>query len=236
MKLLIVAHSIISGVPPEAAGSPLEQDIETGSASYLDLTAEMAGRACYKSWGRPNPGTATNRAYLENILKQGHYSVLEHAVVTFWVEGVSRSLLLELERHRFLSFSVESQRYVDTEKYHQAPAVPPAFREESAMPLESSALRLQLENHYQASLVLYRSAYNRLTDLGYPAKQAREAARSYLPNATPVDFLVTGNLRTWRDVLGKRLTPAADAEMQEFAELVYRRLKVLAPNAMQFME
>src|SRR5690606_41853392 len=59
------------------------------------------------------------------ILNQGHFSVLEHSSVTFLVRDVSRALLTELTRHRHLSFSVVSQRYVnyaDTK-----PVVPPAF-------------------------------------------------------------------------------------------------------------
>src|SRR5690606_4398350 len=80
--------------------------------SEMDELAEFAGRMCYQSWNRPNPKTATNKGYLDNIIKQCHFSVLEHGSLTLYVEGVSRSLLTELERHRFLSFSVISQRYV----------------------------------------------------------------------------------------------------------------------------
>ena len=51
-------------------------------------------------------------AFLERIMQSGHLSVLEHAVFTFAVEGVSRVLLAQLTRHRIASFSVQSQRYV----------------------------------------------------------------------------------------------------------------------------
>ena len=94
-------------IPKSAMSAELDGYSPEGSA---DLLAEFAGRACYKAWDRKNPATATTEGYLKNILKQGHFSVLEHSSVTFYVEGASRSLLTELTRHRFLSLSVESQR------------------------------------------------------------------------------------------------------------------------------
>lgn len=205
---------------------------DSDAANPADHLAEFAGRECYKSHHKPNPKTAENGAYLANILDHGHYSVLEHASVTFYVQHVSRALLLELERHRFLSFSVESQRYVNTEDAHPDPVVPPLFGK-----LGDDDLRRDLNNllhdHYDASLSQYTYVFNRLQEAGYAVKQAREAARAFLPNATPVDFVVTGNLRAWRDVLGKRHHVAADAEIREFAGFVLGHLREIAPNAVQ---
>ena len=61
--------------PP--ADVPWETDAEGGQA-----LAEFAGRACYQSWDKPNPATATNQGYLRHILEVGHLSVLEHGTVT----------------------------------------------------------------------------------------------------------------------------------------------------------
>ncbi len=82
-------------------------DAEGGQA-----LAEFAGRACYQSWKKPNPATATNAGYLAHILEVGHLSVLEHGTVTFYLTGVSRSFTHELIRHRHFSYSQLSQRYV----------------------------------------------------------------------------------------------------------------------------
>lgn len=74
-----------------------------------EALAEFAGRLCYLSFGedaglegghRTIPGRTTNEAYLANILRTKHGSVLEHAVWSFLIEGVSRSLTHELVRHR----------------------------------------------------------------------------------------------------------------------------------------
>ena len=90
--------------PPEV---PWSTDADGGEA-----LAEFAGRACYQSWSKPNPRTATNAGYLRHILEVGHLSVLEHGSVTFYLTGVSRSLTHELIRHRHFSYSQLSQRYV----------------------------------------------------------------------------------------------------------------------------
>jgi thymidylate synthase (FAD) len=89
------------------AGVPWSTDADGGQA-----LAEFAGRACYQSWAKPNPATATNAGYLRHILEVGHLSVLEHGTVSFYLTGISRSLTHELIRHRHFSYSQLSQRYV----------------------------------------------------------------------------------------------------------------------------
>jgi thymidylate synthase (FAD) len=193
------------------------------SISDADALGEAAGRICYQSWGRKNPATRSNAGYLASILDHGHYSVLEHASVTFLVRGISRALLAELSRHRHLSFSVVSQRYVsyaDSE-----PVIPPA--------LVGTPSEVFLRGAYKGSVQVYERLVETLTVAGLGRKQAREAARAALPNAAPVDMVVTGNLRAWRDVLGKRHSVHADAEIQELARLVLGHLRSIAPNSVQ---
>ncbi|GAA3536843.1 FAD-dependent thymidylate synthase [Nonomuraea rosea] len=193
------------------------------AATGPDALAEAAGRQCYEAWERKNPTTATNRGYLANILNHQHYSVLEHSSVTFLIQGVSRSLLAELTRHRHLSFSVESQRYVD--QTGEEAVVPPALR--------GTDLEGDLQAFHNQALDLYVQVRNELTELGVPRKQAREAARAFLLNAQPVGMVVTGNLRAWREVLTKRYHIAADAEIQELAGELLTWLRSIAPQSFQ---
>src|SRR5918998_1525752 len=102
-KVQLVAKTEV--FPP--ADVPWSTDADGGGA-----LAEFAGRACYQSWKKPNPVTATNAGYLRHILEVGHLSVLEHGSVTFYFTGVSRSFTHELIRHRHFSYSQLSQRYV----------------------------------------------------------------------------------------------------------------------------
>lgn len=204
-------------------------DIWTSGARGADLLGEFAGRSCYQAWNMPNPATANNKGYLANILKQGHYSVLEHSSVTFYVEGVSRSLTHELVRHRHLSFSELSQRYVNMEDASMV--TPPALR------LSEEEVGSLAEFEDMDVIGEIREAYEglvkELVDKGHPRKQAREAARAVMPNATETKIVVTGNLRAWRDMLGKRYHVAADAEIREFATEVLRHLRDIAPNSVQ---
>lgn len=190
---------------------------------WADALAEAAGRQCYEAWERKNPATATNWGYLKNIIEHQHFSVLEHSSATFLIQGVSRSLLAELTRHRHLSFSVESQRYVAQEG--REPVIPPALR---GTDIEGDLTAF----HYQA-LDLYVQARNELAAQGVPRKQAREAARAFLLNSQPVDLIVTGNLRAWREVLTKRFHVAADAEIRELADEILAHLRGIAPASVQ---
>src|SRR4051812_24284240 len=110
-----------------------------GESSDGERLAEFAGRLCYMS--QHNPANRSTREYLENIKKQGHGSVLEHANYSLLLEGVSRSLTHELVRHRAgFSFSQLSQRYVDESDAHFV--VPPAIAGDAAL---EGAWRAQIE-------------------------------------------------------------------------------------------
>lgn len=229
MKTTVVAQTHITAIPDSLKGGDFfnREDWSNDSTTDIDLLAELTGRGCYKSWKMPNPATATNEGYLGNILDQGHYSVLEHGQITFYVEDVSRALLLELERHRHVSFSVESQRFVNTRIHHPHPVTPPAFHDSDV------DLGEALDQHYQASLELYDFAYQTLRDEDKTVKEAREAARAFLLESTPVDFFFTGNVRALRDVLAKRWSTHADAEIREFAGRILWHLTEVAPSSVQ---
>ena len=222
MKVVLIASTRLY-----LDGMALREDtrfIDQMDAGHADTLAEFAGRNCYQAWERKNPKTQTNEGYLANILKQGHESVLEHASATFFVEGVSRSLTHELIRHRHLSFSELSQRYVNVEDTEFV--VPPAMGEVYGEHAESYLWDL-------APVGDYSDIVGRLMEAGFTRKQAREAARAVMPNSTETKIVVTGNMRAWRDVLKKRFHVAADAEIREFATEILRQLREIAPNTFQ---
>lgn len=201
----------------------------TTDAEGASALAEGAGRACYASWNKPNPVTATNAGYLANIMDHQHFSVLEHGSASFYLQGVSRSLTHELVRHRHFSFSQLSQRYVDSSEMDYV--VPPAMRGDA--PLESI-----LQDRWNVAIEDYEAAVTKLQQLkGMSRKKAREAARALLPNMTETRLVLTGNLRAYRDMIAKRYSIHADAEICELAGLLLAKLRVLAPNVFQdFLE
>lgn len=225
MRVDVIASTILNGRAFDEAYGYNPWGPSGGEASTdADALAEAAGRLCYRSFDRPNPATATNSGYLANIIDHRHFSVMEHASVTFLVRDVSRSLLAELTRHRHLSPSVVSQRYVDYSD--TVPVIPPALR-------ESAQEVMNLRDVYGFLVSQYELIYARLRRQGLPKKKAREAARAVLPNMAPVDLVVSGNLRAWREVIQKRDAEGADAEIQELAGHLIGHLRRIAPNTFQ---
>jgi len=221
LKVELLAHTEIAnhGVVGDYSPKMFDDWVSTSA----DLLAEFAGRACYQAWDKPNPKTAANQDYLKNILNQGHFSVLEHASATFYVTGVSRALTHELIRHRHLSFSELSQRFVDIQTVDTV--IPPALKENSNRELIGDVMDVAEQG--------YSMLVDNLIENGLTRKQAREAARAVMPNATETRIVVTGNMRAWRDVLYKRYSVHADAEIREFAAEVLRQLKLIAPGQFQ---
>jgi len=220
MKVTLLAHTVvdydaINEFAPKVAADWVSTD--------ADVLAEFAGRSCYQSFHKPNPKTEANHDYLKNILNQGHFSVLEHASATFYVTGVSRALTHELIRHRHLSYSELSQRFVDLDEANTV--IPPALRDEN----DAELLEVM-----DACANSYNVLVDYLTNVkGLKRKQAREAARAVMPNMTEARIVVTGNMRAWRDMLFKRYSVHADAEIREFAAEVLRQLKLVAPGQFQ---
>ena len=196
-------------------------DIQPQSTDAETLVT-FAGRNCYLSFSRPRPETAKDADYLERTLfEQGHWSIAEHATATFYITGVSRAFLTELTRHRHLSFSVLSQRFVDESDLNIV--IPPALRD------EGHYARVNMEQVANSNEFHYRDFVEFLEGRGLGRKQAREAARAVLPNMTETRIVVTGNLRTWHEVIERRTQPDVDAEMREVMLMVEEKLAEVSP-------
>ncbi|GAB3906270.1 FAD-dependent thymidylate synthase [Kibdelosporangium lantanae] len=207
--------------PP--ADVPWSTDAEGGEA-----LAEFAGRACYQSWKKPNPATATNAGYLRHILEVGHLSVLEHGSVSFYVTGISRSLTHELIRHRHFSYSQLSQRYVP--ERNAAVVEPDVIAEDPELHAKFLAATDAAVAAYTDLLKGLEEKFADEPNATLRRKQARQAARAVLPNATETRIVVTGNYRAWRHFIAMRATEAADVEIRALAVECLRQLQKAAPN------
>ncbi|HEU4988314.1 MAG TPA: FAD-dependent thymidylate synthase [Gemmatimonadaceae bacterium] len=219
-RVTLLAHPSFA----EPAHLPVEWQGESTDGERL---AEFAGRLCYMS--QHNPAKRATREYLENIKKQGHGSVLEHANYSVLLEGVSRSLTHELVRHRAgFAYSQLSQRYVD--ESHAAFVVPPAIVGDEAL---EGAWRAQVESAQQAYVALVEKLMERygwVADKVHRRKMAREAARGVLPNSTETKIVVTGNARAWRTMLELRSSEGAELEIRRAALAILRTLQAAAPG------
>ncbi len=207
--------------PP--ADVPWETDADGGQA-----LAEFAGRACYQAWDKPNPATATNAGYLRHILEVGHLSVLEHGTVSMYLSGVSRSLTHELIRHRHFSYSQLSQRYLPE---RDAAIVEPAvIAEDPELHERFLAATGAAVTAYTELLGALEERFADVPNATLRRKQARQAARAVLPNATETRIVVTGNYRAWRHFVAMRASEHADVEIRGLAIACLRELQRVAGN------
>jgi thymidylate synthase (FAD) len=210
----------------------LERQLEEsgGAPNSAELLVEFCGRACYRSW---EPGLNVNvtrvrtdrRAYLENILKSAHGSVLEHANFSFALRNCSRVLTHELVRHRAGSaFSQESLRYVRLTDIGFR--VPPALE-----PVRERVLAIveQLEEFQREA-----AEQLGLDEDGVPfhvKKEATSALRRLAPIGLSTDIVWTANVRTLRHVIEMRTDPGAEEELRlvfdTIAEIVVREAPFL---------
>ncbi|BBX36407.1 FAD-dependent thymidylate synthase [Mycolicibacterium mageritense DSM 44476 = CIP 104973] len=205
--------------PPDV---PWETDADGGQA----LT-EFAGRACYQSWSKPNPKTATNAGYIGHIIDVGHFSVLEHASVSFYITGISRSCTHELIRHRHFSYSQLSQRYVPENDAEVV--VPPGMDDDPELVEMFVAAADASRATYVELLARLEAKFADQPNAVLRRKQARQAARAVLPNGTETRIVVTGNYRAWRHFIAMRASEHADVEIRQLAIACLRRLVEVAP-------
>ena len=195
----------------------------TDAVDSPEALVEFAGRACYETFNKPNPRTSTNAAYVRHIMEVGHLSLLEHASASMYVRGISRSATHELVRHRHFSFSQLSQRFVHPGETEVV--VPDEIAGDEQ--LERRFMRTVEDTRFAFEEIL-SSLEQKLSDEPNALlrmKQARQAARAVLPNATESRIVVTGNLRAWRHFIGMRATEHADKEIRTLA---VECLKILA--------
>src|SRR5712692_2395436 len=186
-----------------------------GNASAGERLAEFAGRICYMS--QHNPANRSTADYLENIKKQGHGSVLEHAVYVLLIEGISRSCSHELVRHRAgFGYSQLSQRYVD--ESHAAFVVPPAMLGDPALEAEWEREVADAQAAYVRAVEALMQRYAWIADKVHRRKVAREARAALErgrgardpPNGDCMSSRPTargaGPLRRFRDLSRRRQT------------------------------
>ena len=149
--------------------------------------------------------------FLTMLSDLGHASPIEHASFTFGIEGVSRTLLAQITRHRIASFSVQSQRYVRLDDFRYV--TPPEIE---AIPEAKDAFLASMEEDAKRYLDLAHKLEEghtaRLMAEGMPEKQARakaskqanEDARFVLPNACETKMVMTMNCRSLQNFFNLR--------------------------------
>ncbi len=176
-------------------------------------------------------------AFVDMLAEIGHESPIEHATFTFGVEGVSRSLLAQLTRHRIASYSVQSQRYVAESHFEYV--LPPEI---AAIPEAAERYRRAMEEdqqHYEALTAILKAKHREEflaagmdeKDADRAAeKKAIEDARFVLPNACTTKLIMTMNARSLLNFFRHRCCNRAQWEIRELAERMLTECVAVAPH------
>ena len=178
-----------------------------------------------------------SREFVKMLATMGHASPTEHASFTFAIEGVSRTLLAQITRHRIASFSVQSQRYVAERQFEyvlppEIAAVPEAKEEYIRAMEECQAhydrLAAQLKEKHKAVMIadgMDEKAADRAAE-----KKAIEDARFVLPNACTTKLIVTMNARSLHNFFRHRCCNRAQWEIRGLAEAMLKLCLEVAPH------
>ncbi len=204
-------------------------------------TIASAARLCYSPASiddiREGLTEEKTAAFVDMLAEIGHESPIEHASFTFGVEGVSRSLLAQLTRHRIASFSVQSQRYVAESHFEYV--VPPEI---AAVPEAAERYRLAMaedQAHYEALTALLKEKHEAaflaagMTEKAAARaaeKKAIEDARFVLPNACTTKLIVTMNARSLMNFFHHRCCNRAQWEIRELADRMLAECVAVAPH------
>lgn len=190
------------------------------------LLVALAAKRCYKSFQvGMNPNITKVRKdlceYLDNILKSGHGSVLEHAVYSFAVENVSRVFTGEMNRHRAgWAISEGSMRYI---RYDEIPYWLPTSLQEN----ENDDENLKQKKHYSKCIFdtifgEIEKSYEKLCEIWnmdesdinfHYKKKITSCLRRIIPMGVATGGIWTGNLRALRHVIALRTDESAEEEI-----------------------
>lgn len=198
MKVELVAYSQpFCGFDEPTWGNPLK-------------IVEQCASVCYDS--KPTEDCKIAKACVDS----SHFSVLEHISFTFYISGVSRSLLAQLSRHRHISLSVRSQRYCNECDFdYVTPDSIVGFAEDT----------------FRDLMDRIGATYDSLVETDVP----KEDARAVLPNACCTELYMTANARALIEMSHLRLCNRAQHEIRTMFEEIKKQVALAAPEVADWM-
>jgi thymidylate synthase (FAD) len=213
----------------------------------------FAAKVCYDSNGKNGRPNIANQ---ERILQEGHGSVLEHATVSLFIEGITRGLSLELNRHRPFAISQRSTRY--TKEEDSALVLEPYYAElfrkhdfrydvgRGWVPARESAdddviTEVGLvKEHLDGAERAFKLYAEQVADLevlnpnkltGFDLRKwARGKARNILPHGLETRGTWTANYRALRWFIEARSNRHAEPEIRQLADIVFTAVRPIAPT------
>lgn len=210
-------------------------------SSYPEQTVACAAKLCYSASSIDDVSKKMDddsaSKFVDMLSEIGHESPMEHAFFTFGIEGVSRSLLAQITRHRMASFSVQSQRYVNEDNFQFV--VPPEIEKDLELKkLFLEAMEKDLEYYNKIANVLKEKHKINLIEAGVEddlvdrqaEKKSIEDARFVLPNACTTKMIMTLNARSLMNFFRLRCCNRAQWEINELACRMLALVSEVAPS------
>lgn len=175
-------------------------------------------------------------SFINMLMSLGHESPVEHVCFTFAIEGVSRSLLAQITRHRIASFSVQSQRYVGKENFDYI--IPPEIDAvPQAREIFVKAMENDRETYKKLNEILSQKHKEQMLADGVDEKdadknakkKAQEDARYVLSNACDTKIVMTMNVRSLYNFFALRTCSRAQWEIRQLATEMLRLVKQASP-------
>ena len=189
----------------------------------------IAAKNCYSPYSitqtQENLENGEIEKFVTMLVNIGHESPLEHISFTFGIEGVSRSLLAQLTRHRIASYSVQSQRYVKNKEIDYV--TPPSL---SDIPSYKCIMNTIHDLYLDLSDRLTKCYIDKGIDPKQAEKMAIEDARYVLPNAYTTNIVCTFNARSLLNFFTHRCCNRAQWEIRQLADKMLEIVKKIAPN------
>ena len=224
--IIAETQAIIPGIVNSLAALGV-QGWNSDASDDAALLTEFAGKSCYMSFDTTlnqnltRTGTRTNHEYVQQqIVGQGHGSVLEHSTVTFFLVNVSRVVTHEIIRHRAgAAYSQTSGRYVRSDKVNMY------------LPTDIAAIPEAVEIFERAILQMEENAKElaKVTNVDKKCfsvkKKLTSAFRRIIGNGQANHIVVTMNHRAWRHVIAMRTDPSAEEEIRVVFADISRQLR-----------
>jgi len=178
------------------------------------LLSIIGARNCYNSFEKSD--SINKNEFVEygekdlnlinNLIKNGHHSVLEHVYYTFKIDGISRALLQELVRHRIASYSVKSTRYTLTE-----------LKKDENIDVDKYCVTEYLPENIKSDLLNSLLIIKKLLNEGW----ANDKVKYLLPEAYKTNVIMSINARSLRNLFKLRTDKRALKEFQDLARNIF---------------
>ncbi|MHB9286432.1 FAD-dependent thymidylate synthase [Halobacteriales archaeon Cl-PHB] len=182
---------------------------------------------------------------IHHLLEHGHFGPFEHAQATVAIEGVSRSCMAQITRHRHASFDVQSMRYVAFDdvdptdvREGEMVVIPPSAtdpnwvgrnQKQGSVDEETAKRREEL---FKDTIEDAVEAYQELLDLGMPP----EDARFVLPIGTKVNIVMSVNARMLMHIADMRAAADAQWEIRQMTEQILEIAEDWCPITFDYYE